>query len=227
MRRAGAALFLSLSTACYPTMPPVFAESTETLAPGKVGVTIGGGAGPYAPVCSTCKTVEGLGAGFARVRVGVAKNQEVGVSAFGVFIFDSTGVGAGGGGALGYKLRAARWMAFVTNAGVLDGTFTGDVALVFALYRDGRGRQVYSGLRGTVDVPIGFGGANSTVALTAPLGVELRPTPTTRLFLEAGILGGFSNSSFSNTILGFSGARTVGGSAWFGRAASAIYAHGR
>lgn len=169
-------------------MPPAFGESTEVVAPGKVGVTIGGGGGGVA--CSTCSSTLGLGA-FARVRVGIGGRQELGVSGFGVLTSGSSGgVGAIGGGALSYKLGAAPWLAFVANAGAIDQSFGGDVALIVAPYTDSGGRQIYTGLRGSVAIPLVPDVRAATTAVTAPIGLSLRPTSASRVFLEAGVMAG-------------------------------------
>lgn len=179
-------------------MPPVFAESTETLAPGKVGVTIGGaggGAGTFG--CGLCSAPIAEGA-FLRVRVGIGERQELGAVAFGALTQSTNGggIGAIGGGALSYKLAASKHVAFVADAGAIDQAFTGDVALIFALYTDSHGRQLYSGLRGSAATTIGVLDGGSSFGVTAPLGFVLRPTKNTRLFLEAGAFAGRSRAEW-------------------------------
>lgn len=180
-------------------MPPIFAESTEVLRPAQVGVTIAGGAGGlgYIP-CKDCVGSPFAAGAVARVRVGLGGNQELGALAFGAVTSngDSSGFGVIGGGALSYKLRAAPCLAFVADAGAIDQAFTGDAGLIFALYTDSRGRQLYSGLRGTVAIPIDAQWVGSTFALTAPIGFMLRPTRRSRVFLEAGVVGGSARNTF-------------------------------
>ncbi len=180
-------------------MPPIFAESAETLAPGKVGVTIGGAAGAAGSfgcgLCSGAPIAEGA---FLRVRVGVGARQELGAVAFGALTQSSNGggVGAIGGGAISYKLAAANFLAFVANAGAIDQAFTGDVGLIVAPYTDSRGRQLYTGLRASAAATINVLDGGSSFGVTVPIGYMLRPTTNTRFFLEAGAFIGRSRAQW-------------------------------
>ena len=128
-------------------------------------------------------------------RLGLRAHQEIGVARLRRRSSTSqrrrrAGVGAIGGGALSYKLGAAPWLAFVANAGAIDQSFGGDVALIVAPYTDSGGRQIYTGLRGSVAIPLVPDVRAATTAVTAPIGLSLRPTSASRVFLEAGVMAG-------------------------------------
>ena len=190
-------------------MPPLFAESTDVVAPGKVRVTVGGGAGAASYFkCGLCNAPIAEAA-FLRVRVGIGEHQELGAVAFGALTqsASSNGIGAIGGGALSYKLAASHTVAFVADAGAIDQAFTGDVGLIVAPYTDSGGRQLYTGVRGLVAVPVGIDRAPSSVGVTAPVGFMLPISRTSRFYVEAGAFVGGSHTSYpvQQTVIGTAG----------------------
>ena len=189
---------------CYPTLPTPFAEGTEVLGAGKVGLTVVG-AGGYAQTNQpgTQPTLGTGGGGLeARVRVGVGAKQEVGAS-----FIAAIGTGSAGsdppfnvGGLVTYKIAPVEWFALVADAGVLSVnaasivTWSGDLAAIFAPYTAKDGSQVYTGARGGFAVPMLTNQNAHAVseAVTVPLGYALQLSEKTRLMFEAGFVLGFT-----------------------------------
>jgi hypothetical protein len=207
---ASAALAFALS-ACYPTLPPVFAEGTEVLPAGKVGLTLlGAGAGGATAQPNNLATLTTAGGGLeARVRIGLGLKQEIGVTG-------SAMVGTSNGGdppfaagaSLAYKVAPVQWLALIANAGVLDTNaasvvvFGGDLGAVVAPYTAKDGSQLYTGLRGSFSIPVLTNQNAHAVneALTVPIGYKFELGEHNRLFLEGGLLLGFTQLTHELTI---------------------------
>ena len=121
MRTMTITLGLGLN-ACYATVQPHLAESTEVLAPHAASVTVAGGVGVLGDNCCRNVAAQYVGGLEARVRVGVGAHQEVGVS---LLAGAGSPVGNGdppfaGGGTLSYKIAPVRWLAFIASAGAVD-----------------------------------------------------------------------------------------------------------
>jgi hypothetical protein len=209
-------------------MPSQFAESTETLEPGKVGVTVAGGAGAIAACCKANNgSPVGFGGGEARLRVGVGGKQEVGVSAFGG-VGSNNPVDGALGGKLAYKIAPVPWLAVVANAGAYDfmggGTggishtavFGGDLAAILAAKLDSQGNAIYSGARGSFVIPVLDGAHGATETVTVPVGIMLATSERVRVFLEGGLLLGFSQFTDEKDPTSSGDTTTLGG---FGTAA--------
>lgn len=205
-----ASLFLLLS-ACAPTLPPHFLESSEVLPAKAVGILAGGGFGDMGG-----KSFSGqpTWVGEGRVRVGVGARQEVGTSVYGAVSFgEGTSTSHVFGAKLEYKVAPASFLAFVAGAGglTLDGKLRalgGDVAVVVSPYTSRNGHRMYTGARGAFAIPLFPDARGATEGVTLPLGVAIRATDDVRVFLEAGLLVGgaqFSSPSFrgdSNVLWG-------------------------
>lgn len=217
--RPGLAAILVVTTGCYPTLPSHFAESAEVLGPGKVGVTIAGGGAGFDTKLRRNQLTYGAGAFEGRVRVGVGHDQEVGASVFG-----GAGSGVAGGDASGgagakisYKIGPARSLAFVADAGIMDLNSasvvvpSGDLAVVFAPYTASDGTQVYTGVRGSLGVPILEGARAFDEGITIPVGVAFRASERVRLFAEGGFVAGFGQFAGQTGFTGLNDTSTLGG----------------
>ena len=189
---------------CYPTLHTPFAEGTEVLEAGKVGLTVVGGGG-YAQT-NQPGTQPTLGTGFggleARVRVGVGAKQELGAS----FLAAVGSAQSGGdppfdvGGAITYKIAPVQWFALVADAGVLDVnaasivTWSGDVAAIFAPYTAKDGSQLYTGARGgfAISMLTNQNAHAVSEAVTVPVGYALQLSERSRLMFEGGFVLGFT-----------------------------------
>lgn len=202
-------------------MPSQFSESTEVLAPGKIGFTLAGGGSAIAGCCTSNNgSAVGFGGGEARLRVGIGGQQELGVSAFGG-VGSNSPVDGAVGGKIAYKLAPVRWFAIVANAGAYDfigggtslshtATFGGDIAGILAATLDSKGDQIYSGARLSFAIPVLTNAQSATGSLTVPVGVMLVTSERVRVFLEGGLVG--SVATYSTTDGMYSGnATTLGG----------------
>ena len=215
-------------SACYPTLHTPFAEGTEVLAPGKVGLTVVGGGG-YAQT-NQPGTQPTLGTGFggleARVRVGVGAKQELGAS----FLAAVGTAQSGGdppfdvGGAITYKIAPVQWFALVADAGVLSVnaasivTWSGDLAAILAPYTAKDGSQLYTGARGGFAIPMLTNQNAHAVseAVTVPLGYSLQLSKKTRLIFEAGFVLGFTQLTHELTPVVTDNYTSYGGYGVFG-----------
>lgn len=190
-----------LTSACYPTLPPQLAESTEVLAPKKVSLTfVGGGAGLADGCCGKSTSSQAVGGLETRIRVGIGNKQEIGASFFGGI---GTPVGGGdipfaAGGKLSYKVAPVSWLAFVANGGVLDvsaastAVFGADLAAIVAPYTAADGSQLYVAARGGFAIPVVQGAHDINESIAFPIGVSLHTSDRVRLFFEGGPVMGFA-----------------------------------
>lgn len=218
MRFALLGFALALS-GCYPTLPTHFAESTEVLAPGNVGITLAGGpAGFYTKLRGNHLT-EAAGGFEGRVRVGIGHSQEIGGSVFaGVGTPVSSGdVNVGAGAKLSYKIAPLPWLAAVADAGIMDLDSasvvipSGDLAIVAAPYTARDGSQVYTGLRGSLGIPILEGARASDEGITIPVGFAFHASPRWRMFVEGGFVAGFGQFAGQSGSTGLNDTATLGG----------------
>jgi hypothetical protein len=217
--RLSLAATLVVTTGCYPALPTHFAESAEVLGPGKVGVTIAGGGAGFDTKLRGKPLTYGAGAFEARVRVGIGHDQEIGGSVFG-----GVGTGVAGGDANGgagakisYKIGPARWLAFVADAGVMDLNSasvvvpSGDLAVVLAPYTASDGTQVYTGVRGSLGVPILEGARAFDEGITVPVGLAFHASERVRMFAEGGFIAGFGQFAGQAGFTGLNDTSTLGG----------------
>ena len=189
-----------VTSACYPTLPPQFAEGTDVLAPRKVGLTfVGVAAGGVTNLPQS--TLRTTGGGLeTRVRVGIGGKQEIGAS-----LDLGIGTGSGGGdppflvgGKVSYKFAPLSWLAFVADAGVLDANaasialFGGDLAAIVALYTAPDASQLYTGARGAFAIPVLQNAHAVSESVTVPIGYAMHTSDRVRLFIEAGVIAGFT-----------------------------------
>jgi hypothetical protein len=218
MRFALAGFAVALS-GCYPTLPTHFAEGTEVLSPGKIGLTVTGGPAGFDTKLRGNHLTEIAGGFEARTRVGVGQQQEIGASVFaGVGAPVSSGdVHIGAGAKLSYKIAPIAWLAVVVDAGVLDLDSasvvvpSGDLAVIVAPYTAPGGTQVYTGLRGSLGIPILKGARASDEGITVPLGLALHASERVRLFVEGGLEAGFGQFAGDAGSSGLNDTSTLGG----------------
>jgi hypothetical protein len=217
--RLGLAALALLTSGCYPTLPTHFAESAEVLGPGRVGVTLAGGGAGFDTKLRGNHLGYGGGAFEGRVRVGIGHDQEIGGSVFG-----GAGTGVSGGDANGgagakisYKIGPARWLAFVADAGVMDVNSasvvvpSGDLAAVIAPYTASDGTQVYTGVRGSLGVPILDRARAFDEGITIPVGLAFHASERVRLFAEGGFVAGFGQFAGQAGFTGLNDTSTLGG----------------
>jgi hypothetical protein len=214
----------SLSIGCYSTLPSHFAESTDVLDPGSVGLTVAGGiAGLAEGCCKATATGRLVGGGDVRARIGVGARQEVGASLF-AGVGDGSAVPYELGGEASYKVAPVSWLALVAGGGamaVVDPSTTavlgGDLAAIVAPYTDPHGTQIYTGARGSIAAPILKGAHGATEAMTLPLGAAIGTRQPFRYFVEVGAVVAWSqyhdekdpSISGNGTTLGGYGAAAV------------------
>ena len=205
------ALLTLLAAACaHPGMPPRLGEGTTVLAPGKVGVTVagGGGLGNYE---ISGNPLSARGVGFeARARLGLAHDQEVGISGLaGLSLTDLAQTVAGG--ALSYKIALHTRFALVGELGVMDKLapstviFAGSVAAIAAPYMASDGSQLYVGLKGTLSVPVLQNASATDELIALPVGYSWRVSERVELIAEAGFGIGFEQTNSGGTTTETSG----------------------
>lgn len=190
------------SAGCYPTLPPYLAESTEVLAPKKVGLTfVGAGAGSDTNCCGKGSAVQGMTGIEARVRIGMGAKQELGASFFGGIGTAVTGDppwAVGGKGT--YKIAPLPWFAIVANGGAMTfmvssiAVLGGDLAVIVAPYTAPNGTQLYTGLKGGFSVPVLQNVQATSESFTLPVGVSIHTSDRVRLIFESGFVIGLSQT---------------------------------
>ncbi len=181
-------------------MPLPLAESTTTLRPREVSLTVAGGGAVVGATCCQNVTVGEVGGTEVRARVGIGAHQEIGAS---VFLGVGTTVGHGDvpfalGGKISYKIAPVPWLAIVAGAGGMDYSASsvalgaGDLAVIVAPYTARNGSQFYVAARGSFAIPVLEGATDVNEALAFPVGFAWQTSRRVRLFVEAGPLAGFA-----------------------------------
>jgi len=202
-----------LAVGCsYPTLAPHFAEGTETLRAGQVGVSVaGGGAAGRYTIADTRTSSVGGGAEL-RVRVGLPGNQEV--RAIGMAGIASKVTGEppiAVGGALSYKLAPRPWLAVIVDLGAIDKVISstvilgGSLGVIVAPYTARGGTQIYTGAKASVTVPILDGATGSAELIGVPVGLAWPATAHVQLCVEGGLLAGLGRVDSGGTTTSTSG----------------------
>ncbi len=211
------ALLGLLASACtYPTLSPHLAEGTDVLKPGQIGLTVagGGGGGGYTIASGTNSTSTSTAGGGAeaRVRVGLPGHQEIGASgAAGIASAITGDPPVVAGGELSYKIAPLPWMAFVVDLGAMDRVISstailgGSLAAIFAPYTWKGGSQFYTGLKGSITVPILQDASGTAELIDVPVGLAWHASERVRLYAEGGFLLGFDQINSGGTTTSTSG----------------------
>ncbi len=203
LRRAMRLGVLLLCAGCTPVLPFHFAETAETLKKGGVSLTVAGGGGGARDVGRCC------GGGSVRVSAGVGHRMEVGVetSVIGgdpqdheIYVLGKVRCKAGFGRYLALLAGLGASGAIDTRTGSGDAGVGGDLALVWSTGAIGRVARIYGGARFTFMFAVErdfYGGLGPTQGFVVPLGVSFAATHALRLYVEGGLLGGWSESRSS------------------------------
>jgi hypothetical protein len=202
---------LLLLVACTPIIPFYFAESAETLKKGGVSLTVAGGGGGGrqpnqgnggTPIQNCC------GGGAVRVSGGVGRQVELG--------FETAVIGGKRTGS-GYndsellvlnklRLKAGFGEHLALLAGVGVSVFSdaskntgyaglgADIGLVWTTGLMARMVRIYGGARFSFVLPLKTNNyeAAPTQDFIVPLGLSFALKPSVRLYVEAGLVGGFA-----------------------------------
>lgn len=194
----------------HPTLAPRLAEGTTVLKPGQVGLTIdgGGGTGSF-DIGGNAMTARGVGA-EGRVRLGLAHDQEIGLSAVAAVSLPHTSESVVGGYA-SYKIAPKPWLAFVAELGALDkivsttAIFAGSVAAIVAPYTSSGGSQLYAGLKGSLAIPVLQDATARTELIALPVGYSWHMNESIELIGEVGFGLGFEQVDSGGTTTETSG----------------------
>jgi hypothetical protein len=196
---------------CTPVIPFYFAESAETLKKGAVSLTLAGGGGGgqsrRAAGGSDALTIQSCcGGGAARISGGMGRQMEIGVETA-IVGGDPANHNVNILTKFRYKVGFGKYLALVAGLGITGSVDTNtskgnaglgpDIGLIWSTGLIGRVLRIYGGGRFTFVFALEkdfYGAGGPTQGFVAPLGLSFAVAHPLRLYVEGGVVGGWSEN---------------------------------